>query len=240
MRVRATICLLLLIAAAGEAVGQARSGGESRVIRVSAVGESRVSPDAAQVALAVETFAATAQQAGQDNARAMQRVIDALIRAGVPRDSVETRDYDVFPEYGDAREGGAPRIRGYRAANQVVARVARLDRVGAVIDAALASGANRFQGVQFLVRDPAPARAEALRRAVQRARASAEVIAQALGVPLGPVLEASTATEISRPDPVFAQARMEMAADAPTTPIQPGAQAVQARVSLTFAIAGGS
>ena len=29
----------------------------------------------------------------------MERVIAALVRAGVPRERIETRDYNVFPDY---------------------------------------------------------------------------------------------------------------------------------------------
>jgi uncharacterized protein YggE len=206
-----------------------------RSIQVSSNGEVQVTPDAAEIVLAVESVGATAQQAGQANARVMQRVIAAVGSAGVPRDSVLTRGYSVYPEYAEAKSGEAPKIRGYRASNEVVVKVPRLDQVGSLIDVALGAGANRFEGVNFLVRNPEPSRQEALRRAVQRARESAEVIASALGVRLGSVMTATTSISVPRP---VAYARMAAMAEAAPTPIQPGEQTVRADVTVSFAILG--
>jgi uncharacterized protein YggE len=206
-----------------------------RSIDVSASGEVQVTPDAAEIIFSVETVGTTAQQAGQENARVMQRVIAAVSASGVPRDSVVTRGYSVNPEYAEARGGEPPRIRGYRASNQVVVKAPRIDQVGALIDVALGAGANRFDGVSFLVRNPEPARQEALRAAVARARSSAEVIASALGVRLGTVLTAATSVNIPRP---VAYARMAAMAEAAPTPIQPGEQTVRADVTVSFSIVG--
>jgi uncharacterized protein YggE len=224
----------VLLAGAPAAVAQADRAPE-RSIQVSSSGEVQVTPDAAEIVLAVESVGTTAQQAGQANARVMQAVIAAVGAAGVPRDSVLTRGYSVYPEYAEAKSGEAPRIRGYRASNEVVVKVPRLDQVGSLIDVALGAGANRFQGVNFLVRNPEPSRQEALRRAVQRARESAEVIASALGVRLGPVMTATTSISIPRP---VAYARMAVMAEAAPTPIQPGEQTVRADVTVSFAIQG--
>lgn len=204
------------------------------VVRVSATGEVRAAPDEAVADFAVETAAATAQAAAADNARRMEAVTAALVRAGVPRDRIETRGYSVFPDY-DHREGGEPRIRGYRVVNTVQATLHDLDRVGPVIDAALAAGANRVNGVRFGLRDPQAFRAAAITDAVRRARADAEAIAAALGGRLGEVQQAATG-DVSVAEPVM-YARMEMAqmADAgASTPIAPSEQLVRVTVSLVY------
>jgi uncharacterized protein YggE len=80
-------------------------------------------------------------------------------------------------------------------------------------------------------------RAEALRQAVERARRVAEVLASALGVRLGVLLEASTVAE----PPRFFPVRLAMEAGKsgpPTTPILPEEQTVQAQVTLTYTIEG--
>lgn len=215
-----------------------------RTIRVTGMGEVEASPDAAQIAMAVESFAPTAREAGEQNSRVMQQVIAALVGAGVPRDSIETRNFQLFPEYvhePGPRGEGQPRIRGYRAMNQVVVLTTRLDRVGRLIDVALQAGSNRMEGVSFVLRDASAAQSEALRRAVVNARRDAETMARALGVALGPVLEASTTSFPMRPVPTV-MARMEaasaMGAPAPAVapPIQPGQQTVRATASLIFRI----
>ncbi|CAN5746066.1 SIMPL domain-containing protein [soil metagenome] len=211
-----------------------------RTIRVSGFGEVQVRPDEAHLDFAVETLAPTARAASDENARTMNRVIAALVAAGVPRQDIQTQGFSVFPDYGrgDPRDT-IPRIRGYRVNNTVSVRTGALNRVGAFIDAALGAGANRVNGVRFGVRKTDPVQAEALRRATARARAQAEIMAAALGVRLGPVLDASTSAQ-PRPYPVMMQARggvAEMDASV-APPIEPGDQTVTAMVSLVFAIAG--
>jgi uncharacterized protein YggE len=82
-------------------------------------------------------------------------------------------------------------------------------------------------------------RAEAIRGAVAKARADAAAIAAALGVRLGAVLDASTA---GGQPPVFARLEMAQArgfaADAASTPIEPGQQTITASVTLVYAIEG--
>ena len=75
----------------------------------------------------------------------------------------------------------SPRIDGYRVANSVVVRTGELDRVGEVVDAAIAAGANEVQALQFGLRDDGPVRLRALAEATRRARATADVVAEALG-----------------------------------------------------------
>lgn len=212
----------------------------ARVIRVAGMGEVRAQPDEAELLLAVESSAATARAAGQDNARRMDRVIEALVAAGVPRGDIETRNYSVFPEYVHDEGRSEPRIRGYRASNQVSVRTRQLARVGELIDVALNAGANRMNGVSFRVRDAEAVRAQALRQAVERARVSATAIADALGVRLGPVMDASTTGEVVRPVPMMmrAQADMMEAGASTPTPIQPSEQVIHAQVWVTFGIEG--
>lgn len=219
----------------GRAAAQPAAG--PPVIRVSATGEVRATPDQAMADFAVESVAATAQEAAAQNAQAMERVFAALVRAGVPRDRIETRDYSVFPDY-DHREGSEPRIRGYRVNNTVQATLYDVDRVGAVIDAALAGGANRVNGVRFGLRDPQAHRQRAIAEAVRRARADAESLADALGMGLGSMREAGT-VEAGPVFPVMMEARMQMAdAGGAPTPVSPGEQVVRATVTVVYNVTG--
>lgn len=212
-----------------------------RTIRVSGWGEVRARPDEALVQFAVETVGSTARAAAQENARLMQRVVAALVAAGIPRDAVETQNYSISPEYAHDEGRREPRIVGYRARNQVVARTPQLDRVGGLIDTALEAGANRVDHVAFQLRQADAAQAAALREAVERARASAQAIASALGVRLGPVLDATTVAAPYQPMPMMMRARaetMDMAPAPAPTPIEPGQQTIRATVNLVYSIDG--
>ena len=103
-------------------------------------------------------------------------------------------------------------------------------RLGPVIDAAVGAGANEVQGIQFSVINEAPHRAEALRRASQEARTKAQTIAEALGVRLSSLIEATEGgVEVTPPRPLA----FERAAFA-ATPVQPGELTVRATVTVHY------
>jgi uncharacterized protein len=204
-------------------------------IRVSATGEARAAPDQVTLDFGVETQAPTAQAAAAENARRMERVIQALTRAGVPRTRIQTRNYMVMPEYAHDRDGTEPRITGYRVGNTVTVTVDGVERTGELIDAALAAGGNRVAGVRFGFREPEQMRALAIQDAIRRGRAEAEAIAAGLGVSLGPVIDASTSAPLHTPPP-FPMMEARMAMDAGPTPVEPGEQLLTAAVHLVYAI----
>ena len=210
----------------------------ARGIEVSGMGEVQVAPDEATLNFAVETNAPTSQEAARQNAEVMERVIAALVAQGVPRPEIETRNFSVYPVYENERNNEEPRIREYRVMNQVSLETRELAQIGALIDAALSAGANRVEGLSFGLSDTQAAEAEALRDAVNRARAAAEAMAQALGVPLGRLMHASTSTNPVRPMVGYGAVRMEAASMDMAPPIQPGAQTVHAQVTLLFEIGG--
>lgn len=211
----------------------------ARSIRVEGTGEVKAEPDEGWLDVAVETRASTAKAAGEENARKMERVISALTAAGVPRKEIDTRNFFLFPEFTQPEPRAEPRLIGYRASNTISVHTRELTRLGELIDRALAAGANRVDGVRFGLSNPDAVRAEALRQAVERARGTADVLASALGVRLGPVIDASTVAEVPR----FFPARVALeAADkvgGAVTPIFPEEQTITAQVTLVYAIEPG-
>ncbi|MGZ3459157.1 MAG: SIMPL domain-containing protein, partial [Archangium sp.] len=167
----------------------------------------------------------------------MDKVVAALVQAGLARRDIQTRNYTVYPDYPpQTQPGEAPKLKGYRVSNLVEVHVRELTRVGELLDTALNAGANQVQSVRFGLSKPEAVQGEALRNAVERARQSAQVLAAALGVKLGPVLDASTVTEPLGPIPLPMGLQSKAAV---TTPIEPQEQTVQATVSLIFAIEPG-
>ena len=131
-----------------------------------------------------------------------------------------------------------PRITGYRASNVLEARVNDIAKVGDVVDAGIDAGANELQGVTFELKDDAKARADALRQAVDEARADAEMLAAALGVQLGPIEEAMRGGGGVFPPQPLMRGRMGMMAAEMATPVQPGEVRVSASVTLRYRISG--
>jgi uncharacterized protein YggE len=206
---------------------------ETPQIAVVGTGEVRVTPDRALVVIGVETRRSTAAQAGSDNARQTRAVIDAIRAAGVATDDIATAEYSVMPDQQYDQPTRSTRIAGYIVRNTVRIRVMKLETMGAVLDAALARGANTIQSIELTSSTLPAARREALANAVEQAKADAEVMARAAGGSLGPLLEMSV-QDVGTPMFEKAMVRsMAVAADA-GTPIAGGQQTVQARVSARW------
>ncbi len=209
-----------------------------RTISLSATATVRRAPDQAMVSLAVETRAANARQAAQQNAQHMDAVIRALRDAGIPAERIHTESYNLSPEYQYVQptpgKPGEQRLVGYMASNSVRVQVDSIPRVGTTIDAAIAAGANRATGIAFQLRDPDTARRDALRLAMETARKDAEALAGAAGQTLGPLLQLTSGIE--QPRPLFAMAGARLAAADVTapTPVEPGQLEITATVSVTY------
>jgi uncharacterized protein len=185
--------LLLLLAALLASPLQAQAQLQPTVpqVVVSGRGDVAVAADEALVVIAVESRQESAAAASADIARRMSAVREALLRAGVAADAITTSAFSVQPNV--ERTENRVLQNGYVALNAVRVLTRRLDQVGPLIDAALAAGANRVDGVQFSASSTASARRAALAQAIEQARGDAEAMARAGGGSLGELLELSTA-----------------------------------------------
>ena len=184
-----------------------------------------VAPDEATVTAGVHTQAASASAALAENAKLMNAAVAALKAAGGK--SLQTQQVSLFPQTSPAGQ-----VTAYVADNSVSAKTTIAD-AGALIDAAVAAGANTVSGPTLSVSDRDARYRDALGKAVNDARLKAEALAKAGGFGVGPV---SSVTEQSAgaPTPIFQTASGALAKDA--TPIEAGTQDVTADVSVTFRI----
>lgn len=230
---RNSVVLAAVIVASGApalpAQGVASVGPVPQIV-TSGSGEATVSPDRATILIGVQTKAATAAQAGAENARRQKAVLDTLRALGLGSDQLSTMNYNVFPDMQYNQTNGTSRVVGYTVTNTVKAEVRRIDDVGRLLDAALAKGANEITSLQFTSSKADSVRRTALSKAVMNARADAEALANASGGSLGQLIEVSTATQPVRPI-AYDMARVSMAKAAPTTPIEPGQQTITVEVT---------
>ena len=237
MKISTCLATLAVIGTATPALSQQTPAPQPRVLNVSGTGTVQRSPDRAVITVSVESRAATAQEAAQENARKMDAVYGALRRVGIVPPRVQTMSYALQPEYREPDPRSAtpdrPRVVGYVAMNMLRVQVDSITRVGAVIDATVAAGANRIDNLSFELRDPQAARLEALRLAVERAKAEAEVVAAAAGQKLGPPQSMSVSSGWV-PQPMYRTAVAEMAAAAPPTAVEPGSLSVTATVNIAY------
>ncbi len=193
-----------------------------------------VRPDRAQIDIGVVTQADTSQAAVQQNAQKLEATLARLRQLLGAGADIKTISYSVTPNYRYPQGGGEPTITGYTATNIVRVTLDDLTRVGNVIDTAVQGGSNRIQNLRFMLKDEAPVKAQALREAALKARASANALAEALGLKVVRVLSVSEGGSPMVPVREVAFARADTAA---ATPIEPGTIEVTATVSLTIEVA---
>ena len=204
-------------------------GGDARILAV---------PDEATVRLGIVRQAPSAQAVQEQANTAAQEILSAVQKTGVPSNQIQTARLVLTPVYAprspDSRD--APRIVAYNATNTISVRLDNLSIIGAVIDAGLKAGANQIEGVGFSLRNDLPSRQQALKQAVEEARAKAQVMADAARVNLGEVIEISEGgvNVVPRFEPAFAS--RAMAASAPETPVSPGQIEVRASVTIRYRV----
>ncbi len=193
-------------------------------ITVTGVGATLATPDVGAFHFGVTSEGETARDALAANSASMERVLAALEQVGVAREDVQTSQVSTQRRHGESG-------RGYSSYNGVTVRLRSLDEAGAVIDAAIAAGADDVSGPQLGHSDSRSVYREALPEAVADARAKAEVLAAAAGNVLGELLElvegGSAPCGRSRSAPSFG---------AMLAPIEAGQEDIVAVVTATFEV----
>lgn len=225
-------CAMLLLLCSVAACLGADPSNPPQGITVTGTAEVQGKPDTAYVTLGVQTEDRVAAKAAQDNASKNTLVINAIVKTGVGKLDIQTVGYSVAPKVD--YKANPPTTVGYTVSNEVRVKVRDLDKVGAVIDAALASGANYSQNLVFAIDDDTQLRQEALAKAARNAEAKAKAIAEALGVKLGVPMNV---IEGGAQGPVMPLMRAMAVEAAPaSTPIMPGENRISASVTVLFAV----
>jgi uncharacterized protein len=220
------LMLLLLTAQAPAA--------ETPSIVVSGEGVVKATPDQAWVRIGTESRSKVSKEAQQRNAEVMTAVQQKLTSLGIPKDAIKTVGVDLQLEF-DYRDGKQT-PRGYVARNTIEVRVDDLEKVGNVLDAAVASGATTIHGLRFDVKAREAIEQEALKTAVGSAMAKANAVATGAKRAVDRILRIEEQfTGSGGPQPMMERAVMMKMADTPT-PVEAGEIEIRAQVRLTVAI----
>jgi uncharacterized protein YggE len=193
-------------------------------------------PDRAWVTVTAESRARNPRDAQKQNAELMKGVMQKLAGAGFSGDAVQTRGYDLQPEYD--YNNGRQTLRGYVARNSVEVRIDDIARVGEVLDVAVASGATSVGNVRFDLKDRGAAEREALRLAVENARLRADALAAGGGLKIERIVRIEEHRAHVDPPRPMATFRAGAAAEslAAEPPIEAGELEVRAAVTVVVTV----
>ena len=220
-----------MTAAPATALAQAAPASDGTLLSVSSRAEARKAPDIATFSAGVVTQAADGNAALRQNAEQMNRVLAAIKAAGVADKDVQTSGISLTPQY-RYEENQPPRITGYQASNTVNVKLREVAKMGKVLDALVASGANQVNGPSFGIDDPEPLYDRARLDALKAARARAETYAGALGVRVRRIVSISEGGA-AMPSPMPRMAMMKAEAY-DSTPVAAGESSVSVNLDVVF------
>lgn len=203
-------------------------------------GVEHTAPDMAVVTLGVLSRAATARDALDANNADMDEVIQSVRGQSIADKDISTTGFSINPVYSrppQPRPGerpAEPKIVAYQVSNQVRIVVRDIDKTGAVVDAAVTSGANQAGSINFDISDRQALADKAIAAAIADAKRKAELMAEAADVRLVRVL--SVNANEGGGGPVF---RLEARAASPAAdvPVMGGELSVSANAQLSWEIA---
>lgn len=207
---------------------------DATLLSVATTAETTRVPDVARISTGVVTQAGDANAAMRENATQMDRVMAALRGAGIAARDIQTSGISLNPQYRYV-ENQPPAIVGYQASNTVSVKVRELARLGKVLDALAAAGANQISGPSFEVDQPEAAYAEARVLALRKAQAQAQTYAEALGLKVRRVISINEGgPRLPTPMPVLRAAAAPMAMMEKDTAVSPGEASLGVGIEVVF------
>ncbi|HBH46942.1 MAG: hypothetical protein A2445_00440 [Candidatus Jacksonbacteria bacterium RIFOXYC2_FULL_44_29] len=161
--------------------------------QVSVTGQGKISyqPDEANVSLGVQVDKAPKpEDALRQLNDKMNKVYDAIVKAGIPKEDIQTQSYTLSPQYDYV--DSVQKLGGYNANQTIIVKVRDItenaDNIAKIIAAAGAAGSNQINGVTFTTSKLNELKQEARLNAITDARKKSTELAGALGVKFGKIV----------------------------------------------------
>lgn len=195
------------------------------------IGEGTISatPNQAQIIIGVRTEDESVTTAQQQNAALTTSIINALLQIGIPKENIQSNNYQVNPQY--RFEENQQILTGYRVQHELKITMNEIELVGEVIDTAVQHGANVVSSISFMVKQPELYYLEALKKALKNGVQKGKTIASTFNREID---EAPYQVVELTHMPFPQQEKAVFFAQSASTPIQPGQLQITATVKMRF------
>jgi len=204
-------------------------------ITVSGQGKVLAKPDIGQVDLSVLAEAKTVADAVSENNQKMNKIVQAMKKAGISEDDLKTTVYNINPKY--QHTSGKSSITGYEVLQTLAVKIRDLDKSSEILDAAATAGANQIGSLSFTIDDPDKVKEEATAKAIANAKEKAGTMAQSLGINLGRLVGFNE-SDASDSSSLYYEGLGGggLTKSAPVSDVQVGQNEVAVDVSLTYEV----
>lgn len=179
---------------------------EPRTVTVSGTGSATATPDRATVQMSIVAREKTLAAAQEVAATVTERVLSLTDQLDIARNRVDTTGSSVRPDYRWNREREEQELRGFIAERQIRINIRDLNKLGDVVEGAVAAGVNQVSPPQLDSSNRRAAYRQALDAAAKDAHANAAQLAESLDARLGDVLQISSNMQASPVNPVMRMA----------------------------------
>ena len=229
-------------------------------ISFSGHGEIKATPDIANVYFTISKDAVTVKDAQAGVAVIEKKALDLLKAKGVADKDIKTANASFYPKY-EYRNAVCPPIpmdagtagvtvspsspyycpsgkqvlTGYTASESITIKIRNTDSVGDLMQGLGATGVSDLNGPNFSIDNPDAVQAQARKKAIDDAKAKAQVLAKDLGVSLGKI---TSFTEGGNYPIMYAQSAMMNSISATPAPavIPKGENTISSDVTITYEI----
>ena len=193
---------------------------DNRTLAVTATDSASAFADVAVVHVGFEAYGTDEQSAYAAGSQRSNAVLDALTRADVPKDRIESENQQLAPlsEYELRNQPAALKGMRFRLTQSWTVRT-KPDDAAKLLDLAVKAGANQSGSIDWELADPSTLEAQAAAKALSHAQSIAARMAEGLHTHVGALLYASNQAQEQRPAPVMAMRAMAAAAPAPAPPL---------------------
>ncbi len=210
---------------------------ENRTLAVTATDTASAMADVAVVHVGFQAFGADEQGAYAAGSARSNAIVDALRRAGVEKDEIESENQQLSPLGEYELRNQPPALKGMRfqLVQSWTVRT-RPDDAAKTLDVAVKAGANQSGSIDWQMRDASLLESQAASKALAHAQSIAAAMAEGLHTHVGALLYASNQAQEQRPMPIV-MARAMSAAPAPAPPLAISPRKVE-RSATVYAVFG--
>ena len=202
-----------------------------RTLIVQGSAKKEVQPDIAYLQLGVVTTNPDVQRGQEENRLIANRMIQALLAAGIPQADIETSSYTSFPRY-ETDPSGNSVLSAYEVRHIFRITVRDVTKAGAIVDVAFENGANISENISFEVSNYNEIYRHVLQLAVVDGAKKAKAMAVTLQVCLSSVpIKVEEVNQQVFAGPRYASFAVQ---EKTSTPIEPQEITITASVNLEY------
>jgi uncharacterized protein len=185
-----------------------------RTVSVQGQGEVQAEPDRAFITLGVESRKLKLEEARADVARTVDAVLKLTRDMKIDQKLVRSTRMNVQPEYNWDNNARERNLIGYFVSRQIEVELRDLEKLGQLLERATDLGVNQLGDPRLDASKRRELEREALAKAVEDARANADIVARASGGKLGSARTISASSGFVPPPMPMARMKVAMAAEA--------------------------